>query len=35
MADVLLSVDDLRVEFGTDRGTVYAVNGTSFEINHG
>jgi oligopeptide/dipeptide ABC transporter ATP-binding protein len=35
MTDVLLSVDDLRVEFGTDRGTVYAVNGVSFEIRHG
>jgi len=33
--DALLSVNDLRVEFGTDRGTVYAVNGISFEIRHG
>ena len=28
----LLSVSDLRVEFGTERGTVYAVNGISFEV---
>ncbi len=33
--DALLSVDDLRVEFGTDRGAVYAVNGISFQIRHG
>jgi len=33
--DALLSVADLGVEFGTDRGTVYAVNGISFEIRHG
>jgi oligopeptide transport system ATP-binding protein len=31
----LLSVDDLRVEFTTGRGTVYAVNGISFEIAAG
>jgi oligopeptide/dipeptide ABC transporter ATP-binding protein len=31
----LLSVEDLRVEFSTRRGTVYAVNGISFEINAG
>jgi oligopeptide/dipeptide ABC transporter ATP-binding protein len=36
MTDVpLLSVSDLTVEFGTDRGTVYAVNGISFEIGDG
>jgi oligopeptide transport system ATP-binding protein len=28
----LLSVDDLRVQFWTRRGTIYAVNGISFEI---
>ena len=31
----LLSVTDLRVEFGTERGTVYAVNGISFEVSNG
>ena len=31
----LLAVEDLRVEFGTRRGTVYAVNGLSFEIAPG
>jgi oligopeptide/dipeptide ABC transporter ATP-binding protein len=33
--DSLLSVEDLRVEFSTRRGTVYAVNGISFEISPG
>ena len=33
--DALLSVTDLGVEFGTERGTVYAVNGISFEIRQG
>jgi oligopeptide transport system ATP-binding protein len=31
----ILSVEDLRVEFWTERGTVYAVNGISFEIAPG
>jgi oligopeptide/dipeptide ABC transporter ATP-binding protein len=31
----LLAVDDLRVQFWTSRGTVYAVNGISFEIAAG
>ena len=31
----LLSVEDLRVEFWTGRGTIYAVNGISFEIAPG
>jgi oligopeptide transport system ATP-binding protein len=31
----LLSVEDLRVEFWTQRGTVFAVNGISFEIGAG
>jgi oligopeptide transport system ATP-binding protein len=31
----LLQVEDLRVEFWTSRGTVYAVNGISFEIAPG
>ena len=31
----LLSVEDLRVEFWTRRGTVYAVNGVSFEVEAG
>ena len=35
MSDPLLSVDGLRVEFSTERGTIYAVNGISFEIAEG
>jgi oligopeptide transport system ATP-binding protein len=31
----LLAVDDLHVEFWTSRGTVYAVNGVSFDIAAG
>ncbi len=31
----LLAVEDLRVEFWTQRGTVFAVNGVSFEIGAG
>jgi oligopeptide/dipeptide ABC transporter ATP-binding protein len=31
----LLSVDDLHVVFSTDRGTIHAVNGISFEIAAG
>jgi oligopeptide transport system ATP-binding protein len=33
--ETLLSVEGLRVEFSTQRGTVYAVNGISFEIGRG
>jgi oligopeptide/dipeptide ABC transporter ATP-binding protein len=33
--NTLLAVEDLRVEFSTARGTVYAVNGISFEIAPG
>ena len=31
----LLSVENLRVEFWTERGTIYAVNGVSFDIAAG
>jgi oligopeptide/dipeptide ABC transporter ATP-binding protein len=33
--DPLLSVEDLHVEFWTSRGTVYAVNGISFDVGVG
>ena len=35
MVEPLLSVEDLHVEFWTSRGTVYAVNGISFEVAAG
>ena len=35
VSEALLSVEGLRVEFTTDRGTIYAVNDISFEISEG
>ncbi len=35
MSEPLLSVDGLRVEFTTERGTIYAVNDVSFTISEG
>ena len=35
MSPPLLGVEDLRVEFSTARGTVYAVNGVSFHVEPG
>jgi oligopeptide/dipeptide ABC transporter ATP-binding protein len=35
LREPLLSVEDLRVEFWTSRGTVYAVNGVSFDVGAG
>ena len=35
MSEPLLSVDGLRVEFTTERGTIYAVNDISFSIGKG
>src|SRR3990170_6690174 len=34
-SEPLLSVEDLHVRFGTERGMVHAVNGVSFEISAG
>src|SRR3990170_7828191 len=34
-SEPLLSVEDLHVRFGTERGLVHAVNGVSFEISAG
>src|SRR5438105_5096453 len=34
-AEPLLSVENLRVQFWTSRGTVYAVNGISFSVAPG
>ena len=34
-SDVLLSVEDLRVQFWTDRGTISAVNGVTFDVARG
>jgi oligopeptide transport system ATP-binding protein len=35
VSEALLAVEDLRVEFWTERGTVHAVNGISFAIERG
>ena len=35
IGDPLLQVEDLRVEFWTNRGTVHAVNGISFDVTAG
>ena len=35
MAEKILEVVDLKVEFRTDRGTVTAVNGVNFEVIKG
>jgi oligopeptide/dipeptide ABC transporter ATP-binding protein len=35
VSEPLLSVEDLRVEFSTDRGTIHAVNGISFDVAAG
>ncbi len=35
VSDPLLAVDDLHVQFWTDRGTIHAVNGVSFSVAPG
>jgi oligopeptide/dipeptide ABC transporter ATP-binding protein len=35
VSEPLLSVEDLRVEFTTDRGTIHAVNGITFDVGAG
>jgi ABC-type dipeptide/oligopeptide/nickel transport system ATPase component len=35
VAERLLDVDDLRVQFETERGLVHAVNGVSFHVDSG
>jgi len=35
VSDPLLAVEDLRVSFSTERGTIHAVNGISFEVAPG
>ena len=35
MSEPLLAVEGLHVRFWTDRGTIYAVNGISFDVNRG
>jgi peptide/nickel transport system ATP-binding protein len=35
MSEPLLDVEDLRVEFSTGRGVVYAVNGVTFHVDRG
>src|SRR5947208_17183367 len=35
MSEPLLAVENLRVRFWTQRGTVYAVNGVSFDVAAG
>src|SRR5262249_57583361 len=35
VAEPLLSVEDLAVEFWTSRGTIHAVNGITFDISPG
>ena len=35
ISDPLLKLDDLHVRFNTPEGTIYAVNGVSFDVNEG